>query len=84
MKLPVGPALALMFAILGAPHGFAQDRTPVDGDSRTAPTAIESLTGKERLGRKWMDEQRIDNCKVPIDKQGAKPRSSACPHIPTG
>jgi len=22
------------------------------------------LTGKERLGRKWMDEQRIDNCKV--------------------
>ena len=29
------------------------------------------LTGKERLGRKWMDEQRIDNCKVPIDKRGA-------------
>ena len=27
------------------------------------------LTGKERLGRKWMDEQRIDNCKVPIDKR---------------
>jgi len=25
------------------------------------------LTGKERLGRKWMDEQRIDNCKVPVD-----------------
>jgi hypothetical protein len=31
-------------------------------------------TGKERLGRKWMDEQRIDNCKVPIDKRGTKPR----------
>ena len=43
-----------------------------------------TLTGKERLGRKWMDEQRIDNCKVPVDKQGIKPRSSACPHIPTG
>jgi hypothetical protein len=84
VKLPVGPALALMFAILGASHGFAEDRAPVDGDSRTAPNAIESLTGKERLGRKWMDEQRIDNCKVPIDKQGARPRSSACPHIPTG
>jgi hypothetical protein len=27
-------------------------------------------TGKERLGRKWMDEQRIDNCKVPMDKRG--------------
>jgi hypothetical protein len=31
-----------------------------------------------------MDEQRIDNCKVPTDKQGARLRSSACPHIPTG
>jgi hypothetical protein len=84
MKLPVGPALALMFAILSPSHGFAEDRGPVDGDSRSAPNAIQSLTGKERLGRKWMDEQRIDNCKVPIDKQGAKPRSSECPHIPTG
>jgi len=36
------------------------------------------LTGKERLGRKWMDEQRIDNCKVPIDKRGAKPRLDTC------
>ena len=42
------------------------------------------LTGKERLGRKWMDEQRIDNCKVPIDKRGTKPRPSACPAVPTG
>jgi hypothetical protein len=42
------------------------------------------LTGKERLGRKWMDEQRIDNCNVPIDKRGNKPRSSDCSHIPTG
>jgi len=37
------------------------------------------LTGKERLGRKWMDEQRIDNCNVPVDKRGAKPRPSTCP-----
>jgi hypothetical protein len=43
-----------------------------------------SLTGKERLGKKWMDEQRIDNCKVPIDKRGTKPRPSACPHAPMG
>ena len=84
MKRPLGPALTLAFAILSASHGFAEDRAPVDGDSRTAPGAIESLTGKERLGRKWMDEQRIDNCKVPIDKRGARPRSSECPHIPTG
>jgi hypothetical protein len=37
------------------------------------PTA---LTGKERLSKKWMDEQRIDNCNVPIDKRGTKPQSS--------
>jgi ribosomal protein L27 len=43
-----------------------------------------SLTGKERLGKKWMDEQRIDNCKVPIDKRGTKPRPSTCPHVPMG
>jgi hypothetical protein len=36
------------------------------------------LTGKERLGRKWMDDQRIDNCKVPIDKRGTKPRLDTC------
>jgi len=33
-----------------------------------------TLTGKERLGRKWKDEQRIDNCNVPIDKRGTRPR----------
>jgi hypothetical protein len=72
----------LAFAIFGAVHGFAQDRAPVD--LKTAPDTVDSLTGKERLGRKWMDEQRIDNCKVPTDKRGAKPRSSACPHVPMG
>jgi hypothetical protein len=79
VKLLFSAALVLAFAILGAAHGFAQDRAPVD--PKTEP---DSLTGKERLGRKWMDEQRIDNCKVPTDKQGAKPRSSACPHVPVG
>jgi hypothetical protein len=82
VKLLFSPALVLAFAILGAIHGFAQDQAPVD--YKAAPNAIDSLTGKERLGRKWMDEQRIDNCKVPADKQGAKPRSSACPHVPMG
>jgi hypothetical protein len=77
-------AFALAFASFSGSHGFAQDRTSVGGDPKTAPTTIDSLTGKERLGRKWMDEQRIDNCKVPADKQGARPRSSACPHVPVG
>jgi hypothetical protein len=84
VKLLLSPALALAFAILGASYGSAQDGTSAGGDPTAAPTTIDSLTGKERLGRKWMDKQRIDNCKVPADKQGARPRSSACPHVPTG
>ena len=59
----------------------AQDMRPDQGASNGAPA---SLTGKERLGRKWMDEQRIDNCNVPIDKRGPRPRPSTCPHVPTG
>ena len=38
------------------------------------------LTGKERLGKKWTDEQRIDNCHVPIEKRGTKPRPGVCPN----
>ena len=65
----------------------AQDRAPA-GD-RPEPNAAPLnepavLTGKERLGRKWMDEQRLDNCKIPIDKRGTKPRPGTCPQIPTG
>jgi hypothetical protein len=53
--------------------------------NQVAPASVPaSLTGKERLGRKWKDEQRIDNCNVPIDKRGARPRPSTCSHVPTG
>jgi hypothetical protein len=61
--------------------------SPATAQSGTAarqpvPPAIrkaDMLTGKERLGPKWTDEQRIDNCKVPIDKRGARPRPASCP-----
>jgi hypothetical protein len=43
----------------------------------TAPLAGKR-TGKERLGTKWMDEQRIDNCKVPPELRGSKPRPDEC------
>lgn len=57
----------------------AQDRALApSATSRATPPA--TLTGKERLGRKWMDEQRIDNCNVPIDKRGTRPRPSSCVH----
>jgi hypothetical protein len=35
-------------------------------------------TAKERLGVKASDEQRVDNCKVPLDRRGPKPRPDEC------
>jgi hypothetical protein len=35
-------------------------------------------TGKERLGGKSTDEQRVDNCKVPLELRGLKPRPDGC------
>jgi hypothetical protein len=70
------------FLVIGlTPATSAQDAHP---DQVAPVNTSPSLTGKERLGRKWMDEQRIDNCNVPIDKRGNRPRPSSCAHIPTG
>jgi len=40
--------------------------------------ADEPKTLKERLSDKASDEQRVDNCRVPIDRRGDKPRPD-CP-----
>jgi hypothetical protein len=83
---PIHRALiSLLVAICPASSAFAQDKQP-DQTAPKAETAVPasgpSLTGKERTGRKWMDEQRIDNCNVPIDKRGSKPRPSDCMNSP--
>jgi uncharacterized protein DUF2380 len=44
------------------------------GDGEVQPTR----TGKEQLGPKASDEQRVDNCKVPLDRRGPKPRPDDC------
>lgn len=80
MRPLISGTLAAFLAIGLVLPAQAQDR------SRPEQSASEpaTLTGKERLGRKWMDEQRIDNCNVPPDKRGSRPRPSACPHVPMG
>jgi hypothetical protein len=35
---------------------------------------METKTAKERSSRKWFDEQRLDNCRVPVELRGATPR----------
>ena len=82
-------ALAIVLAaIVLAPFGVGA-QTPARTNSHQSAGAVASsyaaaqLTGKERLGEKWKDEQRIDNCKVPQDRRGTKPRSDSCAHLPT-
>jgi hypothetical protein len=76
------PLVALIALGFNLPAG-AQTRSPV-APPVSAANSPATLTGKERLGRKWMDEQRIDNCNVPVNKRGSRPRPSGCPHTPTG
>lgn len=41
-------------------------------------TKLEVKTAKERSSRKWLDEQRVDNCRVPVELRGNTPRPD-CP-----
>jgi hypothetical protein len=72
MRLPLRALVALIL-----PFAFIVCAQAQDGTHRP------ELTGKERLGPKWTDQQRIDNCHVPVDKRGSKPRPDACPNSPT-
>lgn len=69
--LAAGLALALGAA---GPQGQGAPASPPE----TGP----QKTGKERLGSKADDEQRVDNCKVPPDRRGPKPRPDGCDHHP--
>jgi hypothetical protein len=43
-----------------------------------ATMAQQTRTSKERLSRKADDEQRVDNCRVPVELRGPTPRPG-CP-----
>jgi hypothetical protein len=82
-RSPPGRAFGIIVPLVVAAWSpaLAQQR-PAATNSPADPPAL--LTLKERLGAKWMDEQRVDNCKVPLDKRGPKPRPDACSSRPTG
>ena len=48
------------------------------GETNRLDAPSSTLTIKERLGRKASDEQRVDNCKVPPEQRGPKPRPDDC------
>jgi hypothetical protein len=67
-----GAAVAWPLAARAQPRAILQC---ADGEAgHVQPTR----TAKERLGRKASDEQRVDNCKVPLDRRGPKPRPDEC------
>ncbi|HEX3501010.1 MAG TPA: hypothetical protein VHT04_16950 [Stellaceae bacterium] len=74
--------LASMVAVAlvaGAAGCFAQSGgKPPTPPVAEAPANGEVETLKERLSDKASDEQRVDNCKVPLDRRGAKPRPEGC------
>jgi hypothetical protein len=75
------PAAAVAFAVqLGSVAIGAVSHQ--EGEPKPFKTES-NRTGKERLGGKWSDEQRVDNCNVPLELRGAKPRPDQCVDDPS-
>jgi hypothetical protein len=70
---------AVFAAAIVLSAGIAQAQPAAGARPEKTEPPAPVRTGKERLGNKWSDEQRLDNCKVPPDKRGTKPRPDTCP-----
>jgi hypothetical protein len=78
--LALGRAAAVLLGIqiALAPAVDAADQQRGANQVQTVP----ARTIKERLSGKASDEQRVDNCKVPPELRGPKPRPDDCRHRP--
>jgi hypothetical protein len=74
MRLGRIMAMTLVAQAGSASAGEAQREEADAKQFQAQPTR----TGKERLGGKASDEQRVDNCNVPPDLRGPKPRPDDC------
>ena len=77
MTLPALARIAAMTLVTQvglASTNAAPREENVAGQVQTEP----ARTGKERLGGKASDQQRVDNCKVPLDQRGSTPRPDDC------
>ena len=73
-------AMTMMAQVGLAQIGLAQASMPPHQQGTVGHVQAEPAvrTGKERLGGKASDEQRVDNCKVPLDLRGSTPRPDDC------
>lgn len=71
-------AAMILLPVASTSSATAQRATPQSPS--TAKAAVEPKTLKERLSDKASDEQRVDNCKVPVAERGDKIRPDDCSH----
>lgn len=85
-RMPFGRRVvaALTAATLIAAPARGGAEGPSDASGPAPAPAGKILTGKERLSGKASDDQRLDNCKVPLEKRGPKPRPESCDHVENG
>jgi hypothetical protein len=73
------PACILAAIVLATPGlALAAGASGKAAQAQDAAQAAPVRTAKERLSGKAADEQRVDNCKVPLELRGAKPRPDDC------
>lgn len=80
MKAPVSLGRRVVLAALAwaAAAGTITAGTPGPAPAKPEPPAASQLTAKERSSRKWFDEQRVDDCKIPPERRGAGRRQTTC------
>jgi hypothetical protein len=81
MRAILGLSIAVMLVAAPVP-GFAKAAEASAASHQSAaesqPDNADPKTLKERLGDKASDEQRVNNCKVPVDQRGSKSRPDRC------
>ena len=81
MSRALGIARVMLLAALLSHTCVARSAEPVAQTASTSNAQAEMpKTLKERLSDKASDEQRVDNCKVPVELRGSKSRPDACSH----
>lgn len=67
-KIPLVTEMTILLWLLTHPALADENKKP----------QLKLKTAKERLSTKASDPQRVNNCKVPVEKWGEKKRSNIC------